>query len=375
MRIYQCIHKYGPHIPAFERRWGIDDNSTFAEIHDALLRDGYAAVYRLIPPSDRADDGVFFTVWNYERLQHTWAREHGLATTDLDEIRLAQIAEFQPDIVFDFSYFVSPGFAEKLKSQAGPPAICWYAFVKNTPPPTVAAYAGYLTLHRPYVDYWRSAGLAASELQPAIDPSWHDVQHVPYNQRADDLIFYGQISRGLYGDRQKIIRIAAEQARRSNFNFSCFAQCRFEYRRPGGFLSRLGIDIPLLRLWPDDGIASYLRAPIYGASVYEAIRNSRITLNTFGDYNGKFLSNMRIFEVIGNGSVLLSPRGSYPEGLVEGVDFLGFDTAEEMGEQLRTALTDVSKLEEFSLSARKRVSERFSKRRQYDEFSEFVSQL
>ena len=356
-------------------RWGIGDHSTFAEIHDALLRDGYASVYRLIPPADRPDESVFFTVWNYERLQHTWAYEHGLSNTDLDEIRLAQIAHFQPDVVYDFSYFVSPKFAEKLNASGGPPAICWYAFIKNTPPPTAGSYAGYVTLHRPYVEYWRSKGIAASELQPAIDPSWQAGESVPYVQRENDLIFYGQLSRGVYGERQKIILMAAEQARRSNYTFSCYAQCRFEYRRPGRFLARLGIDVPLLRLWPDDEVASSLRPPIYGASVYEAIRSSRITLNTFGDYNGKFLSNMRIFEVIGNGSVLLTPRGTYPEGLVEGVDFLGFNTAEELGQQLRRALLDVPRLEEFSLAAKKRVSERFSKQRQYAEFADFVSQL
>ena len=31
MRVYQCIHKYGPHIPAFERRWGIG-NQCFKRI-------------------------------------------------------------------------------------------------------------------------------------------------------------------------------------------------------------------------------------------------------------------------------------------------------------------------------------------------------
>src|SRR6056297_2596455 len=101
MKIYQCIHKYPPHIPAFERRWKIGDHSSFAEIHEALIQDGYASVYRLVPSPSHSEDQVFFAVWNYERLQHAWAKENGISTLDLDEIRLAQIESFKPDIVYD----------------------------------------------------------------------------------------------------------------------------------------------------------------------------------------------------------------------------------------------------------------------------------
>jgi hypothetical protein len=142
MKIYQCIHKYPPHIPAFEARWGIHDGSTFAEIHAAFLADGYASVYRLDPGDAHPEDEVFFTLWNYERLQHAWARERGLKTRDLDEIRLAQIEEFAPDVIYDFSPFLSPDFARRAAERGDFRILCWNGFIQAEDPLVVPGYDG-----------------------------------------------------------------------------------------------------------------------------------------------------------------------------------------------------------------------------------------
>jgi len=375
MKIYQCVHKYPPHIPAFERRWGIGDHSTFAEIHDALLRDGYASVYRLVPPLECSGDNVFFTVWNYERLQFTWARENGVENLDLDEIRLKQIEKLKPDVVYDFSYFISPKFAELVKSRLNVLTVCWYAFVNSKEPPIDIPYTGLLSLHRPYIDFWKSKGIQALELQPAIEDSWSKLPFKGFKSRKHDLLFYGQINTGLYDDRTNVIMDALQAAKSLDIKFTCLAQYRPQYWRPGGLLARFGLNISMLQKWPSRELSRSLGDPKYGRDLYDEIRNSKIVLNTFGDFNGNFKSNMRIFEAIGNGSILLSPKGVYPDNLIENKDYIPFESAKELEGSVREIFEDISTAENFCATAQRRVFSNFSKKEQYTRFCEFIEKL
>lgn len=374
MRVYQCIHKYPPHIPQFENRWGIGNHSTFEEIHDAVLRDGYASVYRLMPPPDRPDDRVFFTVWNYERLQHTWAREHGLTTTNLDEIRLAQIANMQPDIVYDFSCFVSPSFATMLRSRFSGLILAWNGFIKEVDPPVDSAYDGYVSLYRPFVESWKRRGHNALELQPGIDPDWGRRTLRPFSCRQDDLILYGQLGRH-FGRRVALARAVMEAAASGGYDFKCYAGMSKQYHRPGGRLARMGIELPFLVKWPDKKLRSAISGSVYGIGLYEAIRDAKAVLNNFTDLSVRFHSNMRIFETIGNGTPLISPKGVYPEGLEEGLDYLSFSSVDDISRIMKSFIYEPDQALAFAETARARVLRNFSKQRQYSEFLNFVSKL
>ena len=76
MKIYQCIHKYPPHIPQFEAKHGITDDSilSFEELRKLIVDDGYASPYILQPALEHKTEEVFYTIWNYKRLQLLWAK-------------------------------------------------------------------------------------------------------------------------------------------------------------------------------------------------------------------------------------------------------------------------------------------------------------
>ncbi len=374
MKIYQCIHKYPPHIPAFERRWGIGDHSTFAEIHEALIRDGYASVYRLVPSSGHSEDDVFFVVWNYERLQTTWARENGAHTTDLDEIRFAQIEAFGPDIIYDFSSFVSRGFARELRRRYTGPIVCWNGFLKDDDPPVNPAYDGYVSLHRPYVDRWLAKGYPALELQPGIDPAWADIEMPAMSERPEDLILYGQITSHFKG-RADLVKDVAHAASAHGFRFTCHAEAKRKYHRAGARLARYGIELPFLIKWPDKRLRQCLSSPLYGIELYEGIRQSKAVLNNFTDLSVGFHSNMRIFETIGNGTPLVTPKGVYPEGLEDGIDYLSFKTVEDISNHVARIKAEPEAAHAHAQRAKARMARTFSKERQYDLFFDFASRL
>ncbi len=372
MKIYQCIHKYPPHIPAFEKRWGIGDHSTFAEIHKAVLQDGYASVYRLVPSTNRPDDEVFFVIWDYDRLQITWARENGLESSDLDEIRLLQIERFKPDVVYDFSSFISPNFSVKLREGYKGHAVCWNGYLKEREPPTSVAYDGYVSLHRPFVESWNSRGFPAIELQPGIDPTWLDVTTPPSSERNSDLIAYGQVGRHFAG-RADLVSNVAESAAKLGFKFKCHAQYSKIYYRPWGRLARYGISIPFMTKWPNKLLERYLSSPLYGIELYEGVRQAKAVLNNFTDLSAGFHSNMRIFETIGNGTPLLTPKGTYPVGLEDGIDYLSYKNVDDISQHMIRILADPEMADAHAKLAKTRMAENFSKERQYNLFAEFVS--
>ena len=174
VKVFQCIHKYGPHIPYFERKYDIDKKElSFLELRNLLLQDGYAATYILKPVLDGKHELVFFTLWDYERLQFKWAEEQGLSTKDLDEIKMAQIEAFQPDVFYNHSPRYDGNFINRLNGYKNLKKICWDAIITKYPY-LHERYDYRLTLFEPFIDYWRNKGLKTHRLSPAYWSGWEN---------------------------------------------------------------------------------------------------------------------------------------------------------------------------------------------------------
>jgi hypothetical protein len=134
----------------------------------------------------------------------------------------------------------------------------------------------------------------------------------------------------------------------------------------------MGITVPFLVAWPDATLRSVLRPPKYGADLYDAIRGTKAVLNNFTDLSVKFHSNMRIFESIGNGALLISPRGRHPDGIEEGLDYLAFGNMEELRQTIARAAAAPEEIAAFAEGAQTRLFENFGKGKQYNHFIEFI---
>ena len=64
--------------------------------------------------------------------------------------------------------------------------------------------------------------------------------------------------------------------------------------------------------------------PLYGEILYHTTGNAKFTLNGYGNFNQEFKSNMRLFEAIGCGSLLISEAGNYPDGFEEGKHYISY---------------------------------------------------
>lgn len=371
--MFQCIHKYAPHIARFEEQYRVTEDMDFKTLQGLVIDDGYASTYTLKPALEGKFEEVFFTLWDYERLQLLWAREHGLKSDDLDKIKLAQIEEFKPDVFYNMSAVYDRGFIKRLGKRPGLKSVYWNGIIAKTPK-AIPGYDGHLSLHRPFVEYWKSQGFAACELQPGIPDKWKTIGR---NSRNTDVMFYGQYANKYFGSRAEIVDELIEY----KINTGAAVRCHLQYVERGiphcirnMFPLADAIQIPLYT-FPKRKIRLHADIPLYGDSLYKAIGSSKIVVNGFTDFNFGFKSNMRLFEAIGLGALLISEYGVYPNGFEPGVDFYTYKNTIQLKEQIGRVLGDWSMHAEMARRARSKISDLYSKQRQWCHFQNFIASI
>ena len=127
----------------------------------------------------------------------------------------------------------------------------------------------------------------------------------------------------------------------------------------------LGRFLPLRKHRRPGAIAQIAKPPIFGRQLYELIGQSKIVLNGAIDMAGRDRGNMRCFEAMGCGALLLSDAGNYPEGMDEGETMLAYDSGEHCLDQIREALADWGKAKKIADNGRRRIGDLYSKERQW----------
>ncbi len=374
MKVFQCIHKYPPHIPIFEKKNDIESRDfSFNELRDLLIKDGYASTYILKPALEGNHEQVFYTIWDYERLQHKWAEENGLKTRNLDEIKLAQIEAFKPDVFYNHSPRYDKNFVEKLPENQKMKKVCWDAVITNYPF-LHEKYDLRVTLFEPFVKYWKSKNFKAELLQPAFDPNWSRFKS---DQKNIDVLFYGQYSTQLFSERNTLVVNLIEWAISTDFQVNI----HLDYYLPS-FLRKKNLKLfnkftlysRTENLLPTL-IQEHSSKPIYASDLYNAINNSKIVINAFGDENGLFKENMRTYETIGLGALMISEDGIYPDFLEPDRDFLTYKTANELIEKIEYALSLPDQGREMATRAHEKLITHCTKEKQWDTFCKLVENL
>jgi hypothetical protein len=372
MRVYQTIHKYNPHIPWFEEKYGIHDDSghSFSELQQLILNDGYASSYILQPAIEGKTDEVFFTIWNYERMQWQWAKEHGLQTTNLQAIKQAQIAWYKPDVFYDFSAMLDKDFLEKYPIDSKIIRVAWFGIIQQVPD-EFPGYNWRVSLHRPYIAQWKAKQLPSFELQPAFDERWSQFRS---EEKSIDILFYGQFMNRMFQDRNEFMTLLLKQAEKeTNLNIRVHLQLQSTRKVRKRIF---GFGIPKWHeSFPPDYVTQHALPPIYGRELYETIGRSKFVINGYTNFNKDFKSNMRLFESLGCGSLLISERGNYPDGFVEGVHYFPYDIHRPKRTlQLLTQLvTDYPRLFEERKEAIAMIQQRYSKQQQWIQFQKALS--
>jgi Glycosyl transferases group 1 len=362
MRLFQnggLYRSYLPRLNALARQ-----TSGFKERRRMFLDDRFGALHFLKPVLED-DARAFFTNADDDNLQRQWARENGLSSgASLEEILLAQIEHHKTEIFYNLDPMrFGSAFVRKLPGCVRK-SVCWRAAPSGRA--DLTAYHAILGNFPSILGAWRRQGCRAELFFPGIDPVMD--QYV-LKDRSIDVLFVGGYSQH-HSTRARVLERVAILA----------AKWRVTYCLDTSRLTRLA-ESPLGRLLPlrkhrrPDAIADIAEPPAFGRQLYELIGKSKVVLNGAVDMAGVDRGNMRCFEAMGCGALLVSDAGNYPAGMKAGETMLTYDSADLGPKVIEEALGRWPHSAELACQGRKQVSALYSKTRQWQQFVDLVGQI
>lgn len=360
MRLFQNSGLYPSYREHFDR---LAANARgFEGRRRTFLDDRFGALH-FLEPILRADGNAFFTNGDDEVLQQQWAMENGLSgQPSPEDILLAQIEQHRTEVFYNLdpvrfpSSFVSrlPGCVRK--------SVCWRAAPSGNA--DLTAYHAVLGNFPSILQSWRSRGCRAEMFFPAIDPVMDEYLG---GDRPIDLLFVGGYSRH-HSARARMLAQIADLASRYNVVF-CLDTSRAT-RLAESLVGRL---LPLARYRRPRSVADVAQAPVFGRQLYEYIGRAKIVVNGAIDMAGNDRGNMRCFEAMGCGALLLSDAGNYPEGMDPGRTIEIYNSPEQAAGIVPQLLQRWPESAEKAARGTSEISGIYSKSLQWSRFVDIVA--
>jgi hypothetical protein len=337
---------------------------TFDERRRVFLDDRFGALHLLKPLLD-SDPDSFLACGNDDRMQCQWAQRSGLpAKSSFEDILLAQIEHHRTEVFYNLdpisfpSSFVGrlPGCVRKT--------LCWR--VAPSGQADLTAYGAVLGNFPSILESWRRKGCRTEWFAPAIDPAMNAYGHA---ERPVDVLFVGGYSRHHFA-RAKILERVARLADTLRIVY-CLDLSRLTKLAE----SSIGRLLPLRAYRRPEAIGKIAEPPVFGRQLYELIGKSKIVLNGTIDTAGPDRGNMRCFEAIGCGALLLSDEGNHPDGMRNEETMVTYASDEGALEEIVRCLNDWSAVQRIAEDGRRRIGEAYSKDRQWACFKAIVARL
>ena len=304
---------YDGQFDAIDRESHISANAAWA---DALRPFGYE---------------VMVVISNNERIQRTWAVEHGVnyrSDSWQTEIAEAQVSWFRPDVLFFTSYEgLRPEWIERLReTNLGIELImlwCGMPFASNE---IFGHFDLVLTCVPEIEERFRSLGCHSRHLHHAFDP--RVLGHLDVAEETDiPLSFVGQLIRGTEYHETRVRQLESI-AQRIGINIYSSSYELYATQKEPGTARRLAYsmverlrDVEAIGRLPlgrkaaraaglstpaaSEALRSHTRPAVYGLAMYRILQRSRVSYNSHIDTSLLSL-NMRLFEATGVGSCLLT---------------------------------------------------------------------
>ncbi len=363
MRLFQNCRYYPSLRPKFREL--AKGRSTFAGHMEVLLNFRENAAHILLPVDQRAE-WTFVTFGDDAEVQRLWARERGMGPrATLEEILKAQIEEHRADVFYNMDATGwGSGFIRSL------PGCVKHVIAWHAAPFRNVSFADYdlVVCNFPSIlADLEKAGSRTAYFFPAYDPQF--ATFAARQDRPVDILFVGGYSRH-HAKRAAVLEAVATLAGRFNvaFHLDRSRLCRLAE-------SPLGYLLPLAKHRRPPAIRAVARPPIFGLDYYEALSAAKIVFNGAIDMAGKDRGNMRCFEALGAGCLLLSDEGNYPEGMKDGETIVTYRSAEHAIEQIKALLDQPARRAEIARAGHEMVSTRYSKDVQWQRFEALVASL
>lgn len=332
----------------------------FEQQKDAFLNDRYGAAHILQPVLSHHPD-AFFTNGDDESLQRAWAGENGLREdTPLPDILLAQIEHHKTDVFYNLDPFrYDATFVRRLPGHVRR-KIAWRAA------PGKIDFSGYdlvLCNFSSMRQIWEEQGARTAHFFPAHDPELDAV--AKERNRDIDVLFFGGYSRHHQRRRQILEAVAGLAGRRKVVFHLDLSRYTPLAETPLGWFG------PLKAVRRPAAIRNVSASPVFGRAMYAELGRAKVVVNASIDMAGPDRGNMRCFETMGAGALLVSDSGVYPSPMRDGETMVVYEDALGAVKGIERQLDDGS-WDRIGWAGNRAIREEYSKERQYERFVELA---
>lgn len=350
---------------------------------------------------NKLGNDAYEIVANAEPLQSTWAKEHGVNSSG-ENLLIEQLKFYKPEVIFfQDSLSFSPSFIAEIKNKIKTvkKIIGWCCS-----PYTKQQLSNYklfdfvLTCSPGFRKAIEGIGIISYQLNHAFESSLLPRINEKNDFPNTDFIFIGSFigNKDFHDERIKLI----ESLLKKNVNITLYTNLprdssiyifgqKIGYSISQAFksigLENLALNLPLIQKsarltempkkinFSDAFKKAANSKPLYGIEMFKAISKSKIGFNSHGGVAGEYAANVRLFEVTGVGSCLLT---DYKKNLVDffepDKEVVAYKSADECAEKVNWLLSHPNDLEQIAAMGQKRTLKDHTFERRAEELNEII---
>jgi len=317
----------------YEKHPDISDQS-YSEQHQHLMRQRFAWSDAYAEAFSNLGYEANEIVANARPLQKRWCDENNLSTGADKDILLHQVKSLKPDIIWmQDSYTFNGAFVKQIKDQVPSVKLVIGNCCSPISPQYYGAFKAFdlITVCAPYFkNLLESNGLPECLIIPhAFD---HRIlEAIKEKKQAEhDFLFTGSIilDQQFHNERIQFLEALIQQKIDINLliNLNQNSSKGLAIRQAAYIASRIfktsGLNIinqkieglnkvSKLNYFPTSSkvskaLSAKIKSPVFGLEMFREIANSKIAFNVHGDIAANFAANMRMYEVTGMGTCLLT---------------------------------------------------------------------
>ncbi|MBG0799954.1 glycosyltransferase [Methylocystis sp. H4A] len=336
---------------------------SFADQRRIVLADRYGASHLLKPVLDE-DSQSFFTNGDDQNLQRAWAREQGMRSdASIEEVLLSQIEAHRTEVFYNLDPVRYPSsFIQKL------PGCVKHAIAWRAAPSGSADFSAYdlIVSNFPSInESYRKIGWRTAYFAPAHDPEMD--AYARSIERPVDVVFIGSYSRN-HRQRAGVLEAVAKLRDRYDIVYHIDSSSKF-LRLAESPMGAIG---PLRKYRRPSDIRAVEAPPVFGRDLYACLSRAKIVINGAIDMAGADRGNMRCWEAMGCGVLLLSDAGNYPEGMSQGKTMATYSSIDEAVAAVKKFLAVPSAAADLAAAGYAMIREHYSKERQWQAFQALI---
>lgn len=368
-RLLEIATQYDQYLKKFYRKHESFDELSYDELFAMVVEDIFGPadfIHQHLRDMGIESKLVFY---NNRNLQRKWNAD--LKDSSFFEILIAQIKDFSPDILFITNMHIfSKAELSVMKEILLPKNIklvgFHYTSLSNFFLQNATLYDQIYTGNRVYVDKMRKHGLPAYLLRHAFEPSI--LGRIPECKKMNRLCFLGSIFTGSYihNNRLDMLDMLIKAGLPYAFYGNIYGSIQDILSEKNG-KRYIGIIADVVKS---------MKQEKFGTEYYSVLNNYGICLNVHGGTAEDGVGNMRMFEVTGIGSCLLTDgREGNSELFEENIEIMTYHSFEEMVEKARWLMDNPKKAREIAFAGQRKTLMKYTYKNKAECLNTYIQEL